>query len=89
MTLAQSLSALSTPNVQVKLVDLDTDKEILTFFASGHANLDDTLEARPVKFWSIISTSSIKVVLGAYVGESNTTNDTTTDNTGTDDTQEP
>lgn len=80
MTLSQFLSTLSTANVQVKLIDFDTNKEILTFYADGYENLDDAIEGRPVKFWSIISTTSIKVILAPAVTE---TTPTTGDNTPT------
>lgn len=92
MNLRQFLSTLTTPNVQVKLVDADTDKDMLTFFAAGYENLDDTIETRPVKFWSIISTTSIKVILSPAVVDNTTTTPTTdttptTEETPTTDTQ--
>ena len=81
MTLRQLLITLSTANVNAILIDLDTNNEITTIKASGVDSLEDALEARPVKFWSIISTSQVKVVLGQTV--ENTTDTTPTENAGT------
>lgn len=65
MTLQQFLAALQTPNVTVTIIDLDTNTEIATLKAAGYASLADTIEAREVKQWTLISGSAIKVSLGA------------------------
>ena len=64
MTLVQFLSNLQTPNVTVTLVDLETNNEIATFKAAGYSVLDDTIEAKEVKQWTIVSASALRVVLG-------------------------
>lgn len=82
MNLRQLLTTLSDTKVNVKIVDLDTDKEIVSINAAGVDSLDDAIEARPVKRWSIVSTTQIKVVLDApIVEETPTTEPTTTDQT--------
>ena len=63
MTLNQFLSTLTTTNAQVTLVDLDTNVELASFKASGYEILDDAVEAREVKQWSITSATAIKIVL--------------------------
>ncbi len=75
MTLKQFLSTLHTANINVTIVDLDTNEEIATLKASGYACLDDTIEQREVKQWAILSQSAIKAVIGAVV-EENTADDT-------------
>ena len=67
MTLKQFLTALQTANVTVTLVDLDTNTEIATLKAAGFESLDDTIEAREVKQWTLSSVSSVKVILGEVV----------------------
>jgi len=63
MKLNQLLAPLRSQNVQVTLVDLDTNTEIVTLQASGYESLDDAIENRVVSQWYIQSTTSIKVVL--------------------------
>lgn len=80
MNLRQLLTTLSDTKVNVKIVDLDTDNEIVSINAAGVDSLDDAIEARPVKRWSIVSTTQIKVVLDApIVQETSTTEPTTTE----------
>ena len=67
MTLKQFLTALQTANVTVTLVDLDTNVEIASLKAAGFESLDDEIEAREVKQWTIVSVSTIKAMLGAVV----------------------
>jgi len=64
MNLNEFLSTLTSSNVQVTLMDLDTNAEIITLKASGYESLDDAIENREVKQWSITSASTVKVVLG-------------------------
>ena len=85
MNLRQLLTTLSDTKVNVKIVDLDTDNEIVSINAAGVDSLDDTIEARPVKRWSIVSTTQIKVVLDApIVQETPTTTEPTTTEPATD-----
>jgi len=66
MTLKQFLETLvSTKDMDVTLTDLDSGNEIVTFKASGFESLDDAIEAREVKQWSIISLTHVKAVLAA------------------------
>lgn len=79
MKLQQLLATLTTENVQVSLVDMETGRELVQFKLSGYASLDDTIESREVMQWSIISATALKVVLGEIL---QTTNDPNTDPTG-------
>ena len=67
MKLSQFVAALTSTEVQMKLVDLETNNEIATMKVAGYASLDDTVENREVKQWSINSTTSITIVLGAVI----------------------
>jgi len=67
MKLKDFLAGLTSTNIQVTLTDLNSGNEIVTFKASGYASLDDTIEDREVKQWSIASVTTIKVVLGDVV----------------------
>lgn len=64
MKLSQFLSVLVGGNVQITLLDMETGKEIITLKAAGYEHLDDTIEAREVKQWEIVSTTSLKITLG-------------------------
>ena len=72
MKLSQFLSALTTANVSVDLVDMETGSVLATIQASSFSVLEDTIESREVKQWSIISLSHIKVVIGAVIEDTNT-----------------
>lgn len=65
MTLQQFLSALITPNVTVTLTDLNTGTEIASLKAATFSCLDDAIEAREVKQWTISSATAIRVVLAS------------------------
>lgn len=65
MKLSDILSVLTTPNVTVVVKDLTSGAEIVSFKASGYANLEDTLENRTVAQWQIVSATSIVIVLNA------------------------
>lgn len=67
MKLSQFLSKLTTNNVQVTLVDMETDATIADMKASGYTALDDTIENREVMQWSLISATHVKIVLGDTV----------------------
>lgn len=67
MKLKDFLGALITDNVQVKLVDLQTNAEIITLKVLGYTSLEDTLENREVKQWSISTATSIIAVLGDVI----------------------
>lgn len=63
MTLAQFLSTLTSANVTVDLVDLNTSVVIASLLASSYSVLEDAIEAREVKQWSILSPTHIKAVI--------------------------
>lgn len=67
MTLNELLSKLTTTNVNVIIKDVKSGNEIITLKASGYASLDDTLEARTVAQWSVVSASQIIVLLNEAV----------------------
>ena len=64
MKLGEFLAGLTTPNVLVVLTDLNSGNEIITLKAAGYESLDDSVENREVKQWSISNASTVKVVLG-------------------------
>lgn len=61
MTLQTFLSTFKTEGVQITVVD--NNVELITFNANGYQYLDDSLEARVVKEWSITNPTRVKVVL--------------------------
>lgn len=75
MRLSQLLETLTSTGIQLTLVDLETNAEIVDMKVSGYPALDDTIEAREVKQWFILSATHIKVVIGAAVEEEPETNE--------------
>lgn len=69
MTLLEFLSTFKTDTVQITLIDGGTNEEIITFKAPGYASLEDELEAREIKEWSIINPIAVKVILKAETTE--------------------
>ena len=63
MTLQEFLSTLTTTGVMVDLVDLDSGSIIATLRADSYAVLEDTIEAREVRQWAILSPTHIKITL--------------------------
>lgn len=63
MTVAQFLSTLTAPGVNVTLKDLDTGDEIVTIKAAGYASLDDTVEAKVIKQWYFTNTSALTCIV--------------------------
>lgn len=68
MNLSNFLATLTTENVQATLFDVVTGKEIITLKAAGYESLDDTLEAKEVKGWSIASPTKINITIGDASG---------------------
>lgn len=64
MKLSQFLSVLVTKNVTIDLLDLETGSTIASLKAESYAALDDAIEAREVKQWSILSNNHITATLG-------------------------
>lgn len=65
MTLLQLISALKTSNVNVTVVDADTDEEIIVFRSQGVSGVDGDVSARTVRRWELVGATAIKVVLEA------------------------
>ena len=63
MTLQEFLSTLTTTGVMVDLADLDSGSIIATLRADSYAVLEDTIEAREVRQWAILSPTHIKITL--------------------------
>lgn len=61
MTFEQFLTALDGNNVLVTVTDI-SGNDIIKFYA-GTTALDDALEARTVRKWSLIGSASVKVIL--------------------------
>lgn len=64
MKLSQLLSTLTGTEVTVTLVDLESGSNIAVIKSAGYEALDNTIENREVKQWSISGVTAIKVVLG-------------------------
>lgn len=65
MTLAQLIQALKSQNVNVSVVDADTDTEIISFKSQGIAGVEGDVSARTVRRWELTGASAIKVVIEA------------------------
>lgn len=63
MTLLQLISALKTSNVNVTVVDADTDEEIIVFRSQGVSGVEGDVSARTVRRWELVGATAIKVVL--------------------------
>lgn len=63
MTLLQLIEALKTPNVNVTVIDADTDGEIIVFKAQGILGVENEVSARTVRRWEMTGSTAIKVVL--------------------------
>ena len=63
MTLAQLLSTLDSNKILASIYDSDETTLISEINTSTYASLDDALEARTIKKWSIQVGSSIKIIL--------------------------
>jgi len=66
MNVTEFLAGLqNASNVTVILKDLDTEITIADFRASSYSSLDDAIEAREIRRWTIVSATKIEVVLAA------------------------
>ena len=63
MTLLQLIEALKTQNVNVSVLDAETDDEIICFKSQGIAGVESEVSARTVRRWELTSASAIKVTL--------------------------
>ena len=73
MKLRELLASLTAQNVQVILKDKDSGAEIVTLTSVGYASLEDTIEARKVESWRMVSSTKIEVVLGEILPDGGTT----------------
>lgn len=67
MTASEFLSTLTNKDAEVTLVDNDTEEVVVSLKAGGYASLDDTLESRAIKKWTVKNSSEITAVLGDAV----------------------
>lgn len=63
MTLLQFISTLGTQNVNVTVIDGETDETIIEFKSQGIAGVENDLTARTVKKWTMNSALNISVKL--------------------------
>ena len=61
MTLHNFLATFKSTDIQVTIID--GGEELITFKASGYECLEDTLENRVIREWSIINPVQVKIVL--------------------------
>lgn len=63
MTLLELISALKTQGTRVKVIDAETDAEIIVFLSQGINGVEGDVSARTVRKWEIIGSSAITVAL--------------------------
>lgn len=63
MTLLEFVSTLSTQNINVAVVDSETETNIIEFKSQGIAGVEGDVSSREVKKWSISGATSITVEL--------------------------
>ena len=73
MKLKELLATLTAQNVQVTLKDKDSGAEIVTLTSAGYTSLEDTIEARKVESWRMLSGTKIEIVLGEILPDGGTT----------------
>jgi hypothetical protein len=67
MTLSQFLSTLTSLNVTATVYDTDGKTVVSEIRANTYASLEDTLESRLVKSWTIVNNYKINVILDEVV----------------------
>ena len=67
MTLLQLIEALKTPNVNVSVIDADSDTEIIVFKSQGILGVENDVSARNVRRWLLLGAQSISVYLDAAI----------------------
>ncbi len=65
MTLLQLIETLKSANINVTVVDAETDSEIIVFKNTGILGVESDVSARTVRRWEITGATAIKVVLEA------------------------
>lgn len=65
MTLLDLITKLETQNVNVNVIDSETDKTVIEFKSQGIAGVESDLSARTVKKWTITNAMNIEVKLDA------------------------
>ena len=61
MTLHNFLATFKSTDIQVTIID--SGEELITFKASGYECLEDNLENRVIREWSIVNPVQLKIVL--------------------------
>ena len=61
MNVTELLSTLAAKDVDVELIDRDTEETIVSFKSGGYASLQDDIESKTVTKWKINNSSSIVV----------------------------
>ena len=75
MKLGDFLKALAgSAQVQVSITDHNTSAQIATLMADGYASLEDTIENREVKRWTIVAATKITVELGDVIDNNDPSN---------------
>ena len=75
MKLGDFLKALAgSAQVQVSITDHNTSAQIATLMADGYASLEDTIENREVKRWTIVAATKITVELGDVIENNDPSN---------------
>lgn len=65
MTLLQLIETLKSANINVTVVDAESDSEIIVFKNTGILGVESDVSARTVRRWEITGATAIKVVLEA------------------------
>lgn len=81
MKLQDFLSTLVTKEVMVTLIDYETENELVTLKSPGYASLEDTIEARAVRKWEILSATRLSVLLGDVITDTSNNTDPSDPNT--------
>lgn len=63
MSLSKLLSTLDAPKAMAQIYEADETTLVSEIRASTYQSLDDALEARTVKKWSLLSNGNIKIIL--------------------------
>lgn len=65
MTLLQLIETLKSANINVTVVDAESDSEIIVFKNTGILGVESDVSARTVRRWELTGATAIKVVLEA------------------------
>lgn len=65
MTLLQLVETLKSANINVTVIDAETDGEIITFKSQGYQGVEGDVSARTVRRWIITGATAISVFIEA------------------------